>query len=647
MALVVVAEDNLDHQRVIAEVVRRLGHDVIVANDGAAGLEAVGKHRPDLLVADVDMPHLNGIELCKAIRGNVELASTPIVLITAYLLPGDPRLSATGALGVIGKPFGVPELSDALRGYLDGLVPPRNPNSLLEAVLDCLDTGVMAFGADERQLLVNRALTDVLGADEPGTPLAEVASRQRTCRPDGTPVPDDDWPIRRALRGEEINHVELMSCDPQGRLRWYLVNARPVRDESGTVVAAVSAAHDITARHRARQYEECKNRVLKVLATDPDSPDAADRMLAAIGTTLGWPYLRLWLADDDSDVLRLAALHNEPGEPPLPLPTGIARGQGLAGLCWQTGELIWVPDLHAPGAPILPDVAEGATYLSGGAVPVRSGDRVVGAISFFSRSRQGADPALGMMLTGIAAVIGAFLEHRRAEILALHLAAATDEYMALAGHELRTPLTSIGSYIDLIAESADETPFGELRELFEVVHRNSTRLRELVDRLMDVAGLESGHIVLANQPVDLTEVVTDSAGAIAGTAFDRGISIAIERLDRVRVPGDRDRLRQVVDALVGNAVKFSRSDSVVDVKLVDQGHQAVLTVSDSGVGIPVAEQARLFQRLYRGGNARHTGIPGSGLGLALCRAVVERHRGTIALSSHESRGTSVTVRLPM
>jgi signal transduction histidine kinase/PAS domain-containing protein len=592
------------------------------------------------------MPHLNGIELCAAIRGNAELASTPIVLITAYLLPGDPRLSATGALGVIGKPFGVPELSDALRGYLDGLVPPKTDHALLDSLLDCLDTGVMAFDVEGRQLLINRALSDVLGADDTHTPVGDVARRHRSRRSDGTEFPADEWPVTRALRGEEVNHVEMMAYDPHGRPRWYLVNARPVRDESGTVVAAVSAAHDVTSRHRTRQYEECKNRVLKVLATDPDSPDAADRMLAAIGTTLGWPYLRLWLADDESDVLRLAALHNEAGEPSLPLPTGIARGQGLAGRCWQNGELIWVPDLHAPGAPILPDVAEGATYRSCGAVPVRSGDRVVGAISFFSRTRQEADPALGMLLTGIAAVIGAFLEHRRAEMLALHLAAATDEYMALAGHELRTPLTSIGSYIDLIAESPDETPFGELRELFEVVHRNSTRLRELVDRLLDVAGLESGHIVLANQPVNLSDVVRDVVGAISGTAFDRGITIAMDRVDAVVVPGDRDRLRQVVDALLGNAVKFSQSDSMVDLKLVDQGHQAVLTVSDTGVGIPAAEQARLFRRLYRGGNARHTGIPGSGLGLALCRVVVERHRGTIALSSHESRGTTVTVRLP-
>jgi signal transduction histidine kinase len=105
-------------------------------------------------------------------------------------------------------------------------------------------------------------------------------------------------------------------------------------------------------------------------------------------------------------------------------------------------------------------------------------------------------------------------------------------------------------------------------------------------------------------------------------------------------------LRQVADALLSNAIKFSPPEAAVTVSLTDTGETAVLTITDIGVGISAAEQAKLFNRLYRGGNARHTGIPGSGLGLALCRVVVERHRGSIALSSHEATGTTVTVRLP-
>ena len=643
MALVAVAEDNEDHRRVIAEVIRRLGHDVVVVPDGAAALETVRRRRPALLVADVDMPRLDGLELCAAMRAAPDLAATPVVLVTAYLLPGDPRLAESGAIGVIGKPFSVPALSDTLRAHLATICPPPSADAMLGGVLDSVDTGVIIFDAAGRMIAANRALSEALGPDEPGAPLSAVGRRVGVRLADGSPVPEERWPVSLALRGEDVDGVEMMAYDPQGRPRWYTVNARPVRDAGGTIVAAVGAAHDVTARHRTRQYEECKNEVLKVLATDPDAPDAGDRILAAIGSTMGWSYLRLWLVDELTGVLRPAALHSEPGDRPLPLPAGISRGHGLAGRCWDTGELIWVPDVRAADAPSLPYVRDASDFRSGGAVPVRSGDRVVGAITFFSRSRQEADPALGMLLTGIAAVIGAFLEHRRAEVLALHLAAATDEYMALAGHELRTPLTSIGSYIDLLAETPDDTPFGEVRDLFEVVHRNSSRLRDLVDKLLDVAALESGHIPLAHEPVDLTALV---GAAIKEAAQERGIAVDTSRLDQVTVPGDHDRLRQVVDALLSNAIKFSPSDSAVTVALAGAGEMAVLTVADLGVGVPAAEQAKLFRRLYRGGNARHTGIPGSGLGLALCRVVVERHRGTIALTSHESTGTTVTVRLP-
>ena len=643
VAQVVLAEDNLDHQRVIAEVVRRLGHDVFVAGDGEQGLEAVRKHRPGLLIADVDMPHRNGLELCAAIRDDPELAGTPVVLITAYLLPGDPRLTATGAVGVVAKPFSVPALTRSLRGYLAALAPPPPSGAMLDAVLDCLDTGVIAFDAAGRTIRSNRAMRDALGLAEPGEPLSAVGRQVNVRLGDGSPLPEERWPVSLALRGENVDGVRLLATDPDGGESCFTVNARPVRDETGAVVAAVSAAHDMSTDRRTRQYEDCKNAVLRVLAADPDAADTSDRILTAIGTTLGWSYLRLWLVDEVTERLHPVAMYADAGHPPLPLPASFAPGEGLAGRCWQSGELIWVPDIGVSDVPILPRVAAQSDYRSAGAVPVRSGDRVIGSITFLSRRRQEEDSALGVLLTALAAMTGMVIEHRRAEGLSRHLAAVTDEYMALAGHELRTPLTSIGSYIDLIAETPDDTPFGEVRDLFEVVHRNSSRLRDLVDKLLDVAALESGHMPMATAPVDLTELVGEATRDAPG---ERGVNLETIRLDELTVPGDRDRLRQVVDALLSNAIKFSPSDAVVTISLADTGETAVLTIADIGVGIPAAEQAKLFHRLYRGGNARHTGIPGSGLGLALCRVVVERHRGSIALSSHEATGTTVTVRLP-
>jgi signal transduction histidine kinase/CheY-like chemotaxis protein len=645
VACVVVAEDNLDHQRVIAEVVRRLGHDVVVASDGRDALAAVREHRPRLLVADIDMPHLDGFELCRAVREDPALFGTPVVLVTAYLLPGDPRLAATGARAVIGKPFSVPEISAALRTQLEALETPPMPAdaAFIDALLNSLDSGVVACDASGRLVVVNTALRDHISE---GAHLDMLPDLFRLQHHDGTPMRPDELPLARALAGEDVHQAELLAHDVEGRPRWYAANARPIRAGNGTVTGAVVVFHDTTNVHRGRQYQECKAAVLKVLAEDSHTADLADRILDAIGNTLGWPHLRLWLADEVTDLLRPAGIFTAPQERPLPIPASMARGQGLAGVCWDRGEMIWVPDVHAPDSPVLPRITADLDFAAAGAVPVRSGHQVVGVLTFFTYARQEPDPALGLLLTGIAGLIGAFLEHRRAEVLALHLAVATDEYIALVGHELRTPLTSIGAYVDLMAEFADDTPLGEVRDLLDVVQRNNLRLRDLVERLLDLAGLESGQAVLTVGQVDLVELVGAAIDAVSATAAERGIKLDATLPAKLTVPGDPERLRQVTDALLGNAVKFSHPDSTVAVTVAEDGPAAELTVADTGVGIPAAEQIRLFRRLYRGGNARHTGIPGAGLGLALARVVVERHHGTITLASDESAGTTVTVRLP-
>ncbi|MBM2623681.1 response regulator [Actinoplanes sp. LDG1-06] len=647
MACVVVAEDNLDHQRVIAEVVRRLGHEVVVASDGREALEAVIDRRPDLLVADVDMPHLDGLELCHAVRADPRVAATPVVLITAYLLPGDPRLASTGALAVIGKPFGVPELTEALRTHLDAVparmaepsVAPSDP-AFLEALLDTLDAGVAACDRDGRVVLVNRAMREFTTDG-----VADVSFG--SLHDDGSPLRTHERALARALDGEEVKSAEVLTHDDLGRPRWYAVNATPVRDREGKVTGAVAAMHDVTTQYRTQQYQDCENQVLKVIADFPHANDAADRILTAIGDTLNWPYLRLWLVDDITDLLRPAGIYTAPGERPLPVPVSFARGVGLAGRCWEQAELIWVPDLRSPDSPVLPSMVAESSYRAAGAVPVHGGDRVVGVLTFFSYARQEPDPALAVLLTGLAALIGTFLEQRRAEVLALHLAAATDEYISLVGHELRTPLTSIGAYVDLIAESPDDASLGEVRELLDVVQRNNARLRDLVEKLLDLAALESGHAQLMVKPIDLAEIVGAAIDALVPSTEARRITIRSTLPPRLEMAGDGGRLRQVVDALLGNAIKFSQPDSVVTVSLEDEhGEIAVLTITDQGMGVAPSEQARLFRRLYRGGNARHTGIPGAGLGLALSRVVVERHRGSITLASQEQAGTKVTVRLP-
>jgi PAS domain S-box-containing protein len=664
VAFVVVAEDNVEHQRLLAEVLQRRHHEVLMVGDGRAALAAVTDRRPDLVIADVDMPHLDGVQLCRALRDDPDLAAIPVMLLTAYLTPSDPDLTAAGATAVLRKPFKVPQLADVVRRCLHdtdtAAMPITSPAAdgeqypdivstpgFITALLHSLDVGVCVCDTQGQLLLLNKTLRTLFGADSAAVPLSEWPRRFVLRHHDGTSLPATELPLARALRGETVERAGMLAYDLQQRPHWLTANAHPIYDTGGTLLGAVAAVHDVTGEHQTHRYQQCKTAVLEILARGTDTTTAAQQVLQVIGTQLGWPSVRLWLLDPVSDLLISAGTFATADARPLPTPAGFERGHGLAGLCWQRGEPVWVPDIHAPDSPVLPEVARAVTYRAAGAVPVRSGTTVVGVLTFFSDDRQEPEPALIMLLTGIAGHIGAYLERRRAEELTLQLAASIDEYIALVGHELRTPLTSIAAYTDLISQEPDDTTLRDLRDLLAVVTRNSDRLLTLVDQLLELTALETGHITITAVPVDLTAVTAAAVTAAQPAAATHHITIRADLPAQLTVPGDTDRLRQVVDHLLDNAIKYSPAHTKTTLTLTTTDSTAVLTVTNPATGVPAHEQLQLTRRLYRGSNARHTGIAGTGLGLTLSRAIIDRHHGHLTISDEQPSGMTVTVRLPL
>jgi PAS domain S-box-containing protein len=654
VATVLIAEDNPDHRKVMAEVVHRLGHEVIVAEDGRAALLGATRQRPDLVLTDLDMPHLDGLQLCRAMGANPALAGIPVVLVTALSLDEQAGLTDGTGITVIQKPFGLDDLAGAITGQLADSGRPAartrlpagsaDDHAFAETLLDNVDAGLAACDSDGRVIYYNQNLRDFFGPGSAGVRVSEWVQRFRLRHHDGRPLRNDELPIARALTGETVRRAGLLATDQRGRHHWLDLNARPVHDRHGSIIGAVVAVQDVTASYQAHIYEACKTAVLEALTDGADAAAARQAAVRVVGTCLQWPYVRLWLLDPVTDRLRADATYTAPGEQPLPIPDAFAHGEGLAGRCWQRGELTWVPDIHADESPVLSEVRAGSTFRAAGAVPVRAGEQVTGVMTYFSHNPQEPEPGLAVLLAGIADNIGAHLQQHRADELAHHLAAVTDEYVALAGHELRTPLTSITAYSELIADAPDLP--ADVREMVEVVERNSRHLRQLIDQLLELAGLDSGHLRIADDEVELATVVGEAVTRMREVAVARDIAITAEAPAELPVRGDAGRLRQVVVSLLDNAVKFSPEGSTVRVRLTEDDGAAVLTVTDSGIGLPAGRTADLFRRLHRGENARHTHRPGSGLGLALCCTIVSHHRGTILLTPNEGPGTTATVRLP-
>ncbi|ANH38223.1 Sensor protein DivL [Nocardioides dokdonensis FR1436] len=223
-----------------------------------------------------------------------------------------------------------------------------------------------------------------------------------------------------------------------------------------------------------------------------------------------------------------------------------------------------------------------------------------------------------------------------------------DELLATISHELRTPLTSIIGYTELLEDLERDamSPLG--RDMLAKVRRNAGRELRLVDDLLTLAVDNLGHMHLRLGDVDLLVLVGEVVEDRRHEARRLGLVITVHGdADTLRaVRGDRHRLTQALDNLVANAVKFTATGGRVDVHVSGLADSTVVTVTDTGAGISSAEQKRVFERLYRGRDASHQAVPGTGLGLALTKGIVEAHQGSVTLRSELGVGTTVTVQLP-
>jgi signal transduction histidine kinase len=223
-----------------------------------------------------------------------------------------------------------------------------------------------------------------------------------------------------------------------------------------------------------------------------------------------------------------------------------------------------------------------------------------------------------------------------------------DEFVALVSHELRTPLTSINGYLELALEDADGLS-QQQRQFLGVVERNSRRLLRLVSDLLFVAQIDAGKLSLELGEVHLGALASECLEGMRPAAEAKGVEISLDARPLSAMRGDRARIAQLLDNLVSNAIKFTPAGGRVALVLRQNGTEgdALLAVSDTGLGIPEAEQRHLFERFCRSSTAQERAIDGTGLGLTIAQAIVEAHEGTIECSSEEGRGTTFRVQLPL
>jgi PAS domain S-box-containing protein len=237
-------------------------------------------------------------------------------------------------------------------------------------------------------------------------------------------------------------------------------------------------------------------------------------------------------------------------------------------------------------------------------------------------------------------------EHRQIERELEEAIRVRDDFISVASHELKTPLTSLRLNLDVLLSAASGahplTP-EKLHRRLEIVDRVADRLQQLIEELLNVTRVTSGHLGLALAPVDLAEVIDDVIARLASQLADARCPVNAILQRPVLGHWDKLRLDQVVTNLVSNAIKYG-GDRPIDISLSANDRGAVLVVRDRGIGIATEDQSRIFQRFERAVSTRSYG--GLGIGLWLVERIVAALGGQITVASQPGQGAVFTVLLP-
>jgi len=254
---------------------------------------------------------------------------------------------------------------------------------------------------------------------------------------------------------------------------------------------------------------------------------------------------------------------------------------------------------------------------------------------------------VGLGILGLLAVSAVFLigSARRQE----RLAQQQMEFVAAVSHELRTPLAVIRSAGENLADGV-VADGDQVKRYGALIGSEGRRLTDMVERVMEFAGMSSGAPIRPRADVDIGRVAADAVAGVESDARERGVSVVLRASQALpAMAGDPDALRSAIQNVIGNAVKYSTAGAVVDVAIdLDAERDRVrLVVSDRGLGIDSADLPHLFEPFYRGRRAVAAQIRGTGVGLSVVRHVVDAHRGEVVIAPRPGGGTTVTVTLPI
>jgi len=525
------------------------------------------------------------------------------------------------------------------------------PQSLRTSVSLCLSSTfpiLIAWGPETIQLY-NDSYRPICGAKHPES----MGQNFRICWETALPVVGDAFTRGQQGEGTYIKD-QRMFLDRYGYLEeaFMTFSFAPIRDESGEVGGIFHPITETTDKMLSAR----RTQVLRMLAAQTGQAKTNEAIYTGLtnvqdDVALDLPFVLFYELDNEGKQAKLVNTMGLTAASILPFE--------LANL--QVDDTAWLANLAEPV--VINDLSQQLGTLVAGPYPeyphtavrlpilLSTRDKPVGFIVAGASPRRALDQEYRSFYDLLANTINTAYsnvyayqqEQQRAETLAA-IDRTKTAFFSNVSHEFRTPLTLMLGPLEELMQANDLQVY---KEPIEATHRNALRLLKLVNNLLDFSRLEAGRTKASFRPVDLTGLTTDLASTFRSLIERAGLQFIVDCHPMPSVVyADAEMWEKIVLNLLSNAFKYTLQGSI-RVDLAAESGQAVLRVTDTGVGIPAHELPHMFERFHRIENAGGRTYEGSGIGLSLVHELVSLHGGTINVASLEGQGSTFTVRIPL